>query len=74
MFKKSFLLKIPKNVNIYIYPLKNYLLFKSFDNKKLIKINFDIFKIKKGINSISLTVDFYKKVCLRYKFIFLQQV
>lgn len=60
MFKKSFLLKIPKNINIYIYPLKNYLLFKSFDNKKLIKINSDIFKIKKGINTVSLTVDFFK--------------
>lgn len=51
MFKQFFLIKIPKNINIYIDLKKKHLLIlHSNNNKCLIKINLKFVKIKKKLN------------------------
>ena len=52
MFKKSFFVKIPKNINIYVDLKKKYFLIKSIYNKKLVKINSEILKVIKTENKI----------------------
>jgi len=52
MFKKSFFVKIPKDINIYIDLKKKYFLIQSIFNKKLVKINSEILKVIKTENKI----------------------
>ena len=48
MFKKSSIIKIPKNIKIYIDLKKKVYLLKNNNNIRLVKINFDIFKLIKN--------------------------
>lgn len=61
MFKSFFLIKIPKNIKIYIDSKKNYLLLKNLNNKKLIKVNSKFLKIKKNRTGIICLYVFWEK-------------
>lgn len=71
MFKKSFLIKIPCSLKVYINPEKNFLLVKNEYNTGLLKIksnHLKLFKIKNERNFILILPNFNKNQKKTLKF------